>query len=98
MSKQNLDHTNVDVLLQKMGRKTMPPRVRRHPLGDLRHLGCRMAGPVELARRHRLDRIAAREQPCGWSPDTPPVAQKFEQHRGEHRVAILAALALLNAQ
>src|ERR1700674_4225412 len=30
--------------------------------------------------------------------DPVPVAQKVEQHRGEHRLAILAALALLDAQ
>src|ERR1700716_2870118 len=34
-----------------------------------------------------------------WRPrNAVPVAQKLEQYRGEHRVAILAALALLDAQ
>src|SRR5450756_890434 len=52
-----------------MGCKAMPQRVRGHPFGDLRHIRCRMAGPVELARRHGLEWIAAREQPGGGSRD-----------------------------
>ena len=98
MSEQNLNHSDVGVLLQKMGGKTVPQRVRRHALGDLRHIGCRMAGPVELACRHRLQRIAAWEQPSLWPRNAPPVAQQFEQHGGEHRVTIPAALALLDPQ
>jgi hypothetical protein len=33
-----------------------------------------------------------------WPRDAPPVAQKFQQLWREHRVTILAALALLDAQ
>ena len=35
--------------------------------------------------------------PCGMG-DAPPRAQPLQQHRREHGVAILAALALLDAQ
>ena len=34
MSEQHLDHANIDVLLQKMGGKAVPQRVRRHALVD----------------------------------------------------------------
>ena len=64
MSEQNLDHPNIDVLLQQMGRKAVPQRMRRHLLGDLGQVCGRMAGAVELARRYRLQRMAARKQPA----------------------------------
>ena len=56
-----------------------------------------MAGAVELARRHRLDRVRGpgNSQPCGRAT-LPPVAQQLEQLRRQHRVAVLAALALLD--
>ena len=60
MPEQNLNHTNVDVLLQKVGCKTMSQRVWRHPLGDLGHVGRCMAGAVKLARRYRLQRVLSR--------------------------------------
>src|SRR5271169_2570947 len=72
--------------------KTMSQGVRGDALSDLRHDGRRMAGPVELARRDRLHRIAARKQPSDRSCDLPPVAQ-IARHRnldlailGQHRL------------
>ena len=56
-----------------------------------------MAGAVELARRDRLHRIAAREQPALRPRRPPPGAQQLEQLRRQHDVAVLAALALLDA-
>ena len=56
-----------------------------------------MAGAVELARRHRLDRVAARKQPALRPRRLPPGAQQLEQLRRQHDVAVLAALALLDA-
>src|SRR5262249_3118966 len=57
MPQQDLDHPNVGVLFQKMRRKAVTERVRGHRLADLRHVSRGMAGPPELARRHRIDRI-----------------------------------------
>ena len=74
------------------------PQRRKLMSARMSAIGRRVAGPVELARRHGLERIAAWEQPSLWRRNAPPVAQKFKQHRGEHRVAILAALALLDPQ
>src|SRR5208337_2414400 len=42
-------------------------------------------------------RIAARKQPTLWTCCLPPDAQKREQMRRQHHIAILAALALLDA-
>jgi hypothetical protein len=49
MSEENLDHSDIGVLLQKVGCKAMPQRMWRHPLGDLGQVCRRMAGAVELA-------------------------------------------------
>jgi len=35
MSKQHLNHTNIDILLQKVGGKAVPQRVQRNALADL---------------------------------------------------------------
>ena len=78
MPEQDLDHPNVDVLLQKVGCKTMSKRVRRHAFGDLCHVCRRMAGAVELACRYRLQRILAREQPSLWVCDAPPKVARAE--------------------
>src|ERR1700736_2907006 len=67
--------------------------MRGDALGDLGHLGRRVAGAIELTRRHRVDRVKPGKQPDLWPRDAPPVAQKFQQLWREHRVTILAALA-----
>jgi hypothetical protein len=38
-SEQDLDHPDIDVLLEQVGRKAMAQSMRRHVLGDLGHLG-----------------------------------------------------------
>ena len=98
MPEQDLDHPNINVLLEQVGREAVAQGVRRHALGDLRHVGRGVAGARELTCRHRAGRVLAREQPALRPRNAIPVAQKLEQHGGEHRVAILAALALLDAQ
>jgi hypothetical protein len=97
VTEQDLDHTDIDVLLQQMGGKAVPQGVQRHALVDLGHLRRRMAGAIELARGDRLHAIAAWKQPALRPRRPPPGAQQFEQARREHDVAILAALALLDA-
>src|SRR3954447_19079241 len=96
VTEQNLDHAHVDVLLQEMSGEAVPQGVQRDPLVDLRHLGSGVAGAVELARGHRLGRIAAREEPALWPCRLPPGAQQIEQVWGEHDVTVLAALALFD--
>ena len=95
---KNLDHPDIDVLLKQVRCKAVPQCMRGDALGDLGHLGRRVAGAIELTRRHRVDRVKPGKQPDLWPRDAPPVAQKFQQLWGEHRVTILAALASFDAQ
>src|ERR1700687_1772756 len=63
-----------------------------------------MDGAVQLPRAERIHRIEARKQPSALEHATlrvghaPPDTQALEQDRREHRVAVAAALALLDAQ
>src|SRR5262249_45472913 len=98
VTEQDLDHSDIDVLFQKMRGETVPQCMRRHALVDLGHLGSSVAGAVELPRRHWIDGVLAREQPRLRPCNTIPIPQQLKQLRGKHRVAILAALALLDTQ
>src|SRR5215469_17007139 len=90
VTEQDLDHPNINVLFKQMGRKAVPQGVRRHALLEVGHLGGGMAGARELTCRYRVGWVLARKQPSLRPRDTIPVAQKFKQRRGKHRVAILA--------
>ena len=59
----------------------MPQGVQRDALVDLRHLGGGVTGAIELARGHRLGRIAAREQPALRLRRLPPGPQQVEQEQ-----------------
>src|SRR5580704_13701515 len=93
---QHLDHADVGLLLQQMRGEAVPQRVQRYGLVDLGHLRRGMAGPVELARRERVDRVLPGKQPALRARHFPPCAQQFEQVLGEHDIAVFAALALLD--
>src|SRR6266568_6312202 len=71
VTEQHLDDADIDVLLEQVGGKAVPQGVQRDALVDLRQLGCSMAGAIELARRHRLRRIAARKWPTPGSRRPP---------------------------
>lgn len=58
--------------------EAMPQGVQRDALVDLRHLRSGVTGAIELARGHRLGRIAAREQPALWTRRLPPGPQQVE--------------------
>ena len=77
--------------------KAVPQRVRRHRLVDPARRRGGMAGAGELTRGDRLVRITAREQPAPRAANQPPIAEQPEQSRRQHRVAVLAALALLDS-
>src|SRR5450432_1747047 len=59
VTEQHLNHADIDVLLQQVGGKAVPQGVQRDGLVALGHLGSGVAGAIELARGHRLRRIAA---------------------------------------
>src|SRR5271168_2199851 len=96
VSEQHLDDADVDLVLEQMGGEAVAQRVQRDALVDAGRLSRGMAGTVELACRQRVDRIAAREQPTLWPCRLPIGAQQLQQMLGEHHVAILVALALLD--
>ena len=78
--------------------------MHRHALVDPGSLRGGMHGAVELTGAERFDRIESGKQPAAiehlalGTRHSPPGAQALEQHRREHGVAILATLALLDAQ
>src|ERR1700731_3054335 len=104
MTQERLDYANIDILLEEVRGEAVSQRVWRHALLDPRGLGGGTDSATELASRQRLDRVAAGEQPASRQqqaappPLAPPDAQLFEQLRRQHRVAVLAPLAVLDAQ
>src|SRR5665648_1243360 len=85
---QNLDHPDVDVLFQKMRGEAVPQRMQRHRLLKLSHLGCGVAGAIELACRERLHGIATRKQPALRLPHAPPVTQQYDQLWRQHHLSL----------
>src|SRR6516162_1804892 len=103
VSEQHLDDPDIGLLFQKMGGKAVPQRVNTDTLGDAGALGCHANEPVELAPTDVLSPVAG-EQPglAGMHPSllargAPPFTQYLEQVGRENDVAILLALALLDA-
>ena len=104
VSEQHLDDPDVDLLFQQVGGEAMPKGVHRHPLVDPGRQRGGVHGAVELAGAQRLNRVEAGKQPAAVEHlalrpgHPPPGAQALEQQRRQHGVAILAPLALLDAQ
>src|SRR5665213_2997825 len=102
MPEQNLDDTDIDILLQQMGGEAMTQCMRRHSLLDAGGFRRLMNGAVELARRDGLEAVAARKQPAVREKDitalalAPPEPKQHQQLRRQHRVAVLAAFALFD--
>jgi hypothetical protein len=59
---QDLDHPNIDVLLEQMGGKAVPQCMRRHALGNLGHVSRRMASAHSTIDRQPLDRDLSRRR------------------------------------
>jgi hypothetical protein len=78
---QHLDHADVDVLFQEVGCEAVAQRMRRHPLGDLGHVGGGVNGAVELTRGERVDPVLSGKQPDLGPRDPPPVTQQLQQLR-----------------
>ena len=83
VTEQHLDHADIDVLLEQVGGEAVPQGVQRDALVDLRHLGGGVTGAIELARGHRLGRIAAREQPALRA--APPSTRRAADRAGAAR-------------
>src|ERR1700682_6416730 len=96
-SEQHLDHSDIDVLLEKVSGEAVPQGVERYALVDLGPMGSGMAGAIELARRQRVHPVLSRKPTALWSCRPPPGAQQFEQMWRQHHVAVFAAFALFDA-
>jgi hypothetical protein len=70
--------------------------MRRDPGAKPGNVSGHVTGAVELPRRDRQDRITPWEQPALRPALPPPRAHHVQQLRREHRVTVLAALALLD--
>src|SRR4051794_19845562 len=95
---QDLDHADIDVLLQQVSCEAVAQRVRRDPLGDPGPVGGGVNRPIELTRGERVERVLSGEQPDLGPGDPPPVPQELKELRREHRKAIPASLALLDPE
>ena len=104
VAQHDLDHADIDLLLQQVGGKAVTQRVHRDSLVDQRHVGGRTDGAVELAHGQRIHGVESWEQPSVGEDlplgvgGAPPGALPLQQQGREHRVAVLAALALFDAQ
>ena len=80
VTEQDLDHADVDVLLEQMGGKAVPQGVERYALLDLGHMGGGMAGTIELAGRERLAPGSGREtaSPVVVPPSTRRAAARAD--------------------
>ena len=75
----------------------MPQGVQRCALPDLGSLSRQMKDAIELPVRQRIDGRPAWKQSTLRSRRLPPLPQHIEQSWRQHHIAILAALALLDA-
>lgn len=103
MAKQDLDDADIDILFQKMRREAVAQGVRTDALADPGPLGRFLNGAMELPGRDRLRPALPGKEPAMGQHHAAPLAlaplqtQQVQKMRGEHGVAILAALALLDA-
>src|SRR6478735_4304833 len=81
---QNLDDTNIDILLEQVGGKAVAQRMRTDTLLDASGFCGLMDSPVDLARRDGLERVLSRKQPALGQHHaaplalTPPEPQQFQ--------------------
>src|SRR5271169_614229 len=105
VTQKRLDFTNVGTVLEQVGREAVAQRMQRHALLDPGRIGSLMEQAVELAGRHRLAALGAWKQPAflhrrsgimtRWAP-LPPLPQQIEHLGGQHDIAVLTALGLLD--
>src|SRR5271169_846655 len=85
---QHLDHPDIGLLLEQVRGKAVPQRVQMDGLVDLGHPRRGVAGPVELTRRERVDRVLPRKQPALRPSHLPPGPQQIEEMLRQHHVSI----------
>ena len=104
VTEQHLDDADVDILFEQVGGEAVTQRVRADAFADAGDLGGLLDCAMQLPRRDRIGAAAAGEQPAVRKHDpaspafAPPQPQEYQELRREHRVAVLAALALLDTK
>ena len=96
MAEQHLDDADVGAALQQVGGEAVPQRVGRDRLADPRSPPRQPTGRLQRADAHVLAGLLARKQPRARPGPLPIGAQDLQQPRRQHRVAILATLAVLD--
>src|SRR5215469_5539126 len=97
VSKQNLDNTDIDILLEQMRGKAVAQCMRTDTLLDASGFRCLMDSTVELTGRNGLERVPPREQPAVRQHHAAPLAlappkpQQFQPLRRQHGVTVLAS-------
>ena len=107
MAEQNLDDADVDAILQQMGREPQGRDpgggMRAEALGESGRLGGLLHNPAQLTGADRPDRVLTWKQPAfrrhrALAPAFPPPCPEQDEQIGrEHRIAVPAALAALDA-
>jgi hypothetical protein len=64
VTQQHLDDADIDTVLQQVGRKAVPQRVRPDPLGDARRVRCLGGDTVYLSVADRFEVMLSGEQPA----------------------------------
>src|SRR5260370_25330207 len=87
VTEESLNDADIGPPFEQMGRKTVAQRMQRHRLLDAGRVSRLVKQTIELPGRHRLSRLAAREQPAvlfrhavilTGRPALPPLPQQIE--------------------
>src|SRR5207249_2382909 len=97
MSKQQLNRAHVSPGFEEMDGERMSQRMWRDGFGEMRSAMRALTRLADGVAGDRLVGVLAGKEPCGRPVGAPPVAQEFEERRGEHDVAIALAFPLLDA-
>jgi hypothetical protein len=97
VAEQQLDGAQVCAGFQQMDRKGVAQRVRGDRLGEAGQPLRLAAGDADGVAGDRLTGQVSREQPLPGMHGRPIGTQCLQQSRREHDVAVLAALALVDA-
>ena len=97
MPQKILNDADIDALLQQMRGKAMAKRVHSHGLSKAGCIGRLPTSALNSAAGHwRLVILTREEAGDGWLGALEVIAQDYQQLRGQHDVAILAAFGLTN--
>ena len=97
MAQQQLDAAHVDAVLQQMNSEGVPQRMRGDGFGNAASQVRLAAGLIDGILAEMAAGRVARKEPGAGSFRAPPVAESLQQPGGEHDIAVLLPLTLLDA-